>query len=157
MQSCVDSAWDSKSIDCCRSQIRILQVTEFLLIRGFFLLFLISLDRAAFGHVLASVCEAQLCLSVTHIFLSIAQVFFCWKLSVYFYFLIGIVEPLNSWTAAIFEYVNRYKCLAFSAQDFTDNFDVELQKKTCFRLACFSPRSLYFVSVCCLIVLATRT
>ena len=46
-----DSAWDSKSFDffyCSRSHIRILHVVEFLLIWGLFLLFLISIDRAAF-------------------------------------------------------------------------------------------------------------
>ena len=41
-----------------RSQMQIPQVDEFLLLRGLFLLFRISLDRA--GRVVASVCEAQL-------------------------------------------------------------------------------------------------
>ena len=44
----MDSAWDSKSLDCSMSQIRIPRIAEFLLIRGLFLLFLFSLDRAAF-------------------------------------------------------------------------------------------------------------
>ena len=48
LRGLVNSAWDSKFLDCSTSQIRILHVAEFLLIRGLFLLFLISLDRAAF-------------------------------------------------------------------------------------------------------------
>ena len=43
----VDSAWNSKYLDCSRSQIRIL--AEFLLNRGLILLFLISPDRGAFS------------------------------------------------------------------------------------------------------------
>ena len=37
-----------ETLDCSRSQVRNLHVAEFLLIRGSFLLFLISLDIAAF-------------------------------------------------------------------------------------------------------------
>ena len=51
-----------------RSHSQILHLAEFLLIRGLFLLFLILLDRSAFGRVLASVCEAQLRLSVINCF-----------------------------------------------------------------------------------------
>ena len=47
-----------------RSQVRIRDVNEFLLIRGLFILFLIELYRAAFWRVLASVTEVQLRLSV---------------------------------------------------------------------------------------------
>ena len=47
-------------LNVARSQIRFLHVAEFLIIRCLFLLFLISLTRAAFWCVLASVCEAQL-------------------------------------------------------------------------------------------------
>ena len=43
-----DSAWDSKSLDCSRSQIRTLHVADFLLIRGLFLPFLVLLGRAVF-------------------------------------------------------------------------------------------------------------
>ena len=46
----------SKSLDCSRSQIRILHVAEFLLI----LFSLFHLIELFFGRVLASVCEAQL-------------------------------------------------------------------------------------------------
>ena len=46
-----------------RSLIRIRDVAAFLLIRGLFLL-LITLHRAAFYRVLASVCEAKLRLCV---------------------------------------------------------------------------------------------
>ena len=59
LRGLVDSARNSKSLNCNRSQIRILHIAEFLLIGGSFLLFLISLDKAAFC-VLASVCDAQL-------------------------------------------------------------------------------------------------
>ena len=38
----------SRSLDCSSSQSRILQAAEFLLIRGLFLLFLFSFNRAAF-------------------------------------------------------------------------------------------------------------
>ena len=40
------------------------ETAKFLLIRGLFLLFLIAFYRAAFCRVLASVCEAKLCLCV---------------------------------------------------------------------------------------------
>ena len=43
---------------------RIRNLAEFLLNRVLFLFFLIALYRAAFCRVLASVCEAKLCLSV---------------------------------------------------------------------------------------------
>ena len=44
----VDSAWDSKSLDCSRSQLRILQVAEFFDNSRLISTFLISLDWAAF-------------------------------------------------------------------------------------------------------------
>ena len=48
LRSWLDNAWVSKSLDCSRSQIRILHVADFFLLsRGIFLIFLISLDRAA--------------------------------------------------------------------------------------------------------------
>ena len=54
-----------------RSQVRISEVAEFLLIRGLILNFIIVLYRAAFCRVLASVCEAKVCLYVEIFFL-------CW-------------------------------------------------------------------------------
>ena len=61
-------AWDSKSLDCSRSQIRIRDVVEFLLIRSLFLLFFTALYSATFCRVLASVCEAQFrfCVEIYH-------------------------------------------------------------------------------------------
>ena len=47
-----------------RSQIRIQQIVEFLLIRGLILLFLFHLIDLLFGRVLASVREAKLRLCV---------------------------------------------------------------------------------------------
>ena len=47
-----------------RSQVRISEVTEFLVIRGFFLIFIIELNRAAFCRFLASDCKATLRLLV---------------------------------------------------------------------------------------------
>ena len=43
-----------------RSQVRISHVAECLLLRGSFLIFLISLYRAAFCHVLASIFKVKL-------------------------------------------------------------------------------------------------
>ena len=59
----MNSALDSKSLDCSRSTIRILYVSEFLLIRGLFLLlFVFFLIELLFGRSLARGCEAQLLL-----------------------------------------------------------------------------------------------
>ena len=47
-----------------RSQFRISDLAEFLLIRGLFLIFLSAIYRAAFCRGLASACEAKLRLRV---------------------------------------------------------------------------------------------
>ena len=50
-----------------RSRVRILDVTEILLIIGLVLLFLIALRRAAFCLVIGSVWKAKPCLSVKYL------------------------------------------------------------------------------------------
>ena len=50
--------WHWQFISICSCFIRILDLDEFLLIRGLFLFFLIAFSRAPFCRVLASACEA---------------------------------------------------------------------------------------------------
>ena len=52
----------AKKLPCVvsRSQFRILDITDFLLIRGLFYIFLFALNKDAFCRVLTCVCEAKL-------------------------------------------------------------------------------------------------